>query len=157
MISIDDIYNIFRILAAHWQQVSATGAGAVLAFGIYKFYAERKTALYWREFEIYHKLVKELVESESQSGEIYSDRQTAILYELKNFSRYYPHSLRMLKGLREQWDKTPGRFPRLIEELDIAIATISKKHTSLIDLISVGFLPVKYLWRLIERLWDRGG
>ena len=106
--------------------MSAIGAALAFIFGIYKFQVERKTTFFWKEFEVFHKLVKELVEPPSEQGAMYVDRQAAVMFELRNFKRYYPYSLRMLKGLREKWTAVPNQFPRLIEELDLTIKHIEK-------------------------------
>ncbi|AFT69516.1 hypothetical protein B5T_01233 [Alloalcanivorax dieselolei B5] len=116
MIELFEIYGV---------QLSALGAAIAFIFGVYKFQAERKATHFWREFEAYHKLVKELVEPSSEDGAMYVDRQAAAVYELRFYSRYYPHSLRMLKGLREKWGAVSGRYPRLIDELDLSIEYIS--------------------------------
>jgi hypothetical protein len=58
---------------------------------------------------------------------MYVDRQATIMFELRNFKRYYPYSLRMLGGLREKWAAVPDQFPRLIEELDLTIMFLKSK------------------------------
>lgn len=112
------------IFKEYGSQLSAVGAAVVFIFGVYKFQAERKASHYWKEFEVYHTLVKELVECPS-GGALYVDRQAAIMYELRNFKRYYPYSLRMLRGLRKKW--VDVQFPRLIEEMDITIEFLEKR------------------------------
>ena len=58
---------------------------------------------------------------------MYVDRQTAAMYELRFYKRYFPHTLRMLKGLRKKWLSVPNQFPRLLEELDLTIEYITGK------------------------------
>ena len=116
--------ELFKVYGA---QLSALGAAVAFIFGVYKFQAERKASHFWKEFEAYHKLVKELVEPPSENGAMYVDRQTAAMYELRFYSRYYPHSQRMLRGLREKWAIVPNQFPRLIEELDLPLEYINGK------------------------------
>ncbi len=108
-------------------QLSALAAACAFMFGAYKFQVERKAVHFWKEFEAYHKLVKELVDSTKQNGAMYVDRQTAAMYELRFYRRYYSHSLRMLKGLREKWVNVADQFPRLIDELDLTIQYINTK------------------------------
>lgn len=117
---------LFEILKNYGTQLSAVGASLTFIFGVYKFLAERKTTLFWKEFEVYHKLVKELVEPPTDKGAMYVDRQAAIIFEMLNFKRYYPYSLRLLKGLHEKWN-VPNQFPRLISELELSIKHIEKK------------------------------
>jgi hypothetical protein len=119
--------TILEFLKLYGSQVSAIGAALAFIFGIYKFQAERKATFFWKEFEVYHKLVKELVEPPMEGGALYMDRQAAIMYEMRNFKRYYPYTCRMLKGLREKWAAVPNQYPRLIEELDLTIEFIEKK------------------------------
>ncbi len=123
-----DIYMmdmLLTILKEYGGQLSALGAAVVFVFGVYKFQAERKAAHYWKEFEVYHKLVKELVEP--AEGGLYVDRQAAIMYELRNFKRYYPYSLRMLLGLKQKWSVVPNQFPRLLDEMDATIEFLERK------------------------------
>lgn len=89
-----------------------------------KYFSNKKTEQKQKEFELFHKLIKELVQPEP-GCEMYLDRQTAIIFELRNFERYQEYSLRMLKGLRKvpEWEKEK----RLIEEIDVAISFIEKK------------------------------
>ncbi|MDD3088702.1 MAG: hypothetical protein PHT95_02010 [Candidatus Omnitrophica bacterium] len=119
--------QIFEVIRTYGTQISALGAAIAFIFAVYKFQAERATIHFWKEFEAYHKLVKELVEPPSEKGVLYVDRQTAAIYELRFYKRYYPHSQRMLKGLKEKWSAVPRQFPRLLEELDLAIEYIDKK------------------------------
>lgn len=115
------------IIKSYGSQLGTIGAAIAFIFGVYKFQAERSTAFFWKEFEVYHKLVKELVEPPSEQGAMYVDRQAAIMFELRNFKRYYPYSLRMLNGLREKWAAVPNQFPRLVEELDLTIKFLENK------------------------------
>jgi hypothetical protein len=71
--------SLLEVLKLYGAPLSAIGASLAFIFGVYKFQAERQTALFWKEFEVYHKLVKELVEPPSESGAMYIDRQAAIM------------------------------------------------------------------------------
>jgi hypothetical protein len=103
--------------------ILATVIAALLGvlFQIYKFLAERRQELYWKEFEKYHALVKLLVSPDEPNAQMYIDRQTAIIFELRNFPRYREHSIRMLQGLKKSW--SPGHH-RIQEELDIALKNL---------------------------------
>jgi hypothetical protein len=50
---------------------------------------EKKREQNLKEFEDYHNLIRELVQPENEKGEMYLDRQTAIIFELRHFKRYY--------------------------------------------------------------------
>lgn len=123
----DVIDVILGILKLYGKQASALVIALFFLFELCKFWDERKATFFWKEFDVYHKLVKELVEPE-EKGEKYVDRQAAIIFELRNFKRYYPYSLRMLKGLREKWTcQNPKGSPRLLEELNLTIKYLEKK------------------------------
>lgn len=92
----------------------------------YKYFDTRKRDQNLKEFENYHKLIKELVQPGDEEERMYVDRQTAIIYELRNFKRYYPFSYRTLVGLRTKWEKVPNQFPRLLEELNLTINFLEK-------------------------------
>lgn len=97
---------------------------------VYQYVDTKKREQNLKEFENYHKLIKDLVQPEiTSTGEtvLYADRQTAIIYELRHFKRYYSFSYRTLIGLREKWNKVPNQFPRLIEELDLTIEYLKDK------------------------------
>ena len=115
---------LFELIRIYGTQLGVIGAAIAFAFGLYKFQVERQTALFWKEFEVYHKLVKELVEPPSETGALYVDRQAAIIYEMRNFKRYYPYTLRMLEGLYQKWSSVPNQFPRLLDELRLTIEHI---------------------------------
>ena len=119
--------SLLELFKAYGTQLSSVGAAIAFGFGVYKFQAERKASHYWKEYEAYHKVVKELVEPPTEDGAMYVDRQTAAIYELRFYKRYFSHSLRMLKGLRLKWALVPNQFPRLIEELDLTIEYINKR------------------------------
>lgn len=122
--------QIFELIKIYGTQISALGAAIAFIFGVYKFQAERAATHFWKEFEAYHKLVKELVEPPSKNGALFVDRQTAVIYELRFYKRYYSHSQRMLKGLKEKWtarSKQMQGATRLLEELDLTIEYIDKK------------------------------
>lgn len=93
---------------------------------IYKYNDTKKREQDLKEFDNYHKLIKELAQPDD-SNFMYVDRQTAIIYELRHFKRYYDFSYRTLIGLREKWEKVPGQYPRLIEELDLSIKFLRGK------------------------------
>ena len=54
--------TLVELFKVYGTQLSALGAAVAFIFGAYKFQAERKASHFWKEFEAYHKLVKELVD-----------------------------------------------------------------------------------------------
>jgi len=119
--TIEDILNFIK---DNQIELYVLGVTIAFLFSIYKFYIRRKTQLYWKEFEIYHKLLKDLVQPEVENGSVYLDRQVAIIFELKNFKRYYPISEKILKELRKKWISNN----RLIEEIDLTLEHIRCKN-----------------------------
>jgi hypothetical protein len=73
-----------------------------------------------RRFKTYHDLIKKLVEPSEPSKDMMLDRQVAIIYELRNFPKYYPVTIRIFKGLKNFWEKEE-KNGRLTEELSLSI------------------------------------
>lgn len=95
---------------------------------VYQYMDKKKREQDLKEFENFHKLIKELVQPDNVEKDImYVDRQTAIVYELRHFKRYYPFSYRTLKGLRKKWAEVPNQYPRLIDEIDRTLSFLEKK------------------------------
>ena len=95
---------------------------------VYGYLDTKKREQNLKEFENYHKLIKELVQPEDNDKPMmYVDRQTAIIYELRHFKRYYPLSYRTLLGLKEKWEKVPNQFPRLLDECDRTLRYLKSK------------------------------
>jgi hypothetical protein len=106
---------------------SITGIAAFF-FTAYKYLDTRKREQNLKEFENYHRLIKELVQPEDLENEVmFIDRQTAIIYELRHFKRYYPFSYRTLISLKEKWKNVPNQYPRLLDECDITIEYLKTK------------------------------
>jgi len=93
---------------------------------VYQYLETKKREQNLKEFENYHRLIKELVQPD-QTDRMYVDRQTSIIFELRHFKRYYPISYRTLVGLKEKWRQVPDQFPRVLEELDMTIDFLKKK------------------------------
>jgi len=99
---------------------------ATCLWTVYKYFDTKKRDQDLKEFDNYHRLVKELVQPGNDG--LYIDRQTAILFEFRNFKRYYPHSYRMLVGLKEKWENVPNQYPRLLDELNRTIEFLKTKQ-----------------------------
>ena len=63
--------TFLEILKMYGIQLSAIGAAISFIFGVYKFQSERRAAHYWKEFEVYHELVKNLVGPEKEGDKLY--------------------------------------------------------------------------------------
>jgi len=97
----------------------------VFIFSIFQYLDTKKKDQKNRDFEAYHKLIKELVQPDNNN--LYIDRQTSILFELRHFKRYYPISYRTVLGLKEKWEKVPNQFPRLLEETNLTLEFLKQK------------------------------
>lgn len=94
--------------------------------GIFYIYEEKKKTKS-REFENYHKMIKELVQPDSTDS-LYIDRQTAIVYEFRNFKRYYPHIYRTLNNLKNKWCKSNMvGIDRLLDEIEMTLDFVKSK------------------------------
>ncbi|MDZ7918458.1 hypothetical protein [Rhodoferax sp.] len=89
-----------------------------------------------REFETFHRLVKELVEPPSEGSGLYIDRQCAVLFELRFFPRYFPFTLRTLLALKRKWQGPAAAYPRILEELDITIRFIEMRSNTVLQRIA---------------------
>jgi|GEM_PF-1648876 len=117
-----------------WLSANATALGVVVASvpiigGVVQYILIRRAEAKRIRFETFHSLIKQLVEQENQEQPMRIDRQIAVIYELRTFKHYFPVTLRILKGLEEDWadNGTNKKPPRLLEELNLSIAYIERK------------------------------
>jgi hypothetical protein len=110
--------------------VGATGVGAAVAFvfSVYQFLSVRKRESGNREFEQYHSLIEKLVSPKQGQGTILLDQQIAVVFELRNFPRYFELSERVLEGLRTEWSKRQdwANYERLLQELRLTLQYIQR-------------------------------
>ena len=109
----------------NWLGSNLTGLsiiGAVISFiwSFIQFIDTRRRDLQFREFETYHRLIKELVGGER------IDHQAATVFELRHFPRYYEFTARLLSRLRDDL-ASQVKAKRLIEEIDLTLAFIGRK------------------------------
>jgi hypothetical protein len=109
-----DSSSIFAILlslsALIWQSI--------------QFFLTRSGDAKNRQFEAYHRLIKELVQP-SEDGHTYLDRQCAAVFELRRFKDYKEVTIRILTGLRDQW-QGDGTLPsRLAKEIELTLNSLS--------------------------------
>lgn len=117
--------DLLKTLTENAAALTILGAGIAFIWSVIQFILVRKRDEQHREFEIYHRLIKELVSPDSESKSVWIDRQTAILFELRRFKRYHEHTLRTLIGLKNKWSNDPTfSYPRLLEELDLTVSHI---------------------------------
>lgn len=97
----------------------------------WRYASDRRREANQRQFEAYHRLVKELVSPEEESGAMYADRQSAVVFELRHFPRYYEFTVRMLKGLKKKAESAPS-FPcpaltQVTQEIQFTLDFISNR------------------------------
>lgn len=116
-----------------WITTNATTLGYVFGAGptiwaIVQFILNKSAEAKRHQFESYHALIKQLVEQETPDQPMRLDRQIAVIFELRRFAHYRPVTLRIFKGLKQDWagQAQPSRA-RLHEELDLAIEEIERK------------------------------
>jgi hypothetical protein len=118
--------GVWQWLLAHG--VSATGVGAAVAFvfSVYQFLSVRKRESRQKEFDQYHLLVEKLVSPRQGHAQLFLDQQIAVVFELRNFPRYFEVTERVLSGLRNSWLQLPEcqNYERLIQELGLTLQYI---------------------------------
>ncbi len=99
-----------------------------LILPIVRFLKSKRSEEKEKRFKNFHQLIKELVQPDKEANQTFIDRQVAVIFELRNLKNYYDVSLRILKGLREEWHNPPhySGNPRLINEFDLTISYITK-------------------------------
>ncbi len=101
------------------------GAACGFLWSAVQVVLERRRELHFKEFDAYHRLVKELVAPDPETGSTWIDRQGAVVFELRNFPRYHEYTFRMLSTLKEKWTNDPAfQWPRLLDEIDMTLSHI---------------------------------
>lgn len=103
--------------------ISVIGAAIAFAWSVVQFFSVRTREARFREFETFHKLIKELTEATNTNNY----RQIAVLFELRFYPRYYPVTLRILKSTKEHDDSLPNTSSVMIEEVNILISFIERR------------------------------
>ena len=96
---------------------------------VWQYFALKRREMRSERFNVYHDLIKQLVEQEEKDRPKKLDRQLAVVFELRRFPEYYEPSLRILKGLRQAWGQQAQRTDRgnpLMDEMDATIEKIEK-------------------------------
>ena len=112
--------HIVSFLSTHGTGLGVLGAAVAFTWSVWKFFDVRQRDFKNREFETYHRLIKELVQPDKDVG-IFLERQIAIVFELRHFERYSEVSVRLLKGLKELWGADVAKHKRVLEEIDLTL------------------------------------
>ena len=105
------------------QVLPLVGATCAFAWGVYQYFNTRSKDLKVRQFDAYHRLIKELVQPDS-GGATYADRQLAAVFELRDFPRYFIPSHQILTGLKNDWANKAEFNARLRSQFDKTIQII---------------------------------
>jgi hypothetical protein len=113
-------------LSSHGVSLTGVGAAVAFVFSVYQFLSVRKRESRQKEFDQYHSLIEKLVSPRQGQGQMFLDQQIAVVFELRNFPRYFELTERMLAGLHNSWLQTPGwvNYDRLIQELGLTLQYI---------------------------------
>lgn len=108
--------------------------GFALAFltacwAVWNYFLIKRAEEETRQFQAFHLMVKGLVRGDGESSKPYVDQQLAVIYELRNFTQYYPITVRILERSKESWGSVHGGWwaDVLIREADLTIEYINRK------------------------------
>ena len=123
------MHQLAAWLSSNTAALSIFGAAVAFIWSTAQQITQRKAEAREREFQNFHKLVRELVSPDSESGATWIDRQAAVVFELRHFARYYEFTERMLTGLKKGWADMPNpALPRLIQEIDLTLQHIQQNR-----------------------------
>jgi hypothetical protein len=121
---------MFTWIAQNVSGLGIFGAAVAFAWSIIRFVLDRQSELRSKEFDAYHRLIKELVAPDSETKVMWIDRQVAVVFELRHFPRYYEVSSRILKHLKEKWSlDSDFKWKYLLDEVELTLRVL-KKRTS---------------------------
>ena len=111
--------------------ISVVSSIIVASWTMIKYFSSKKEERRWKEFEVYHELVKKLAQG---GAETRLASQSAIVFELRYFERYWAISLRILEDLHEKWNKDEEKKEKdgtqLLDEMQKTIDYIKDKLTN---------------------------
>jgi hypothetical protein len=119
------MHQLVAWLSSNTATLSIMGAAVAFIWSTTQQMVQRKAEAREREFQAFHKLVKELVSPDSSDKVMWLDRQAAVAFELRHFPLYYEFTERMLVSLRKKWANDPIEA-RVIEEIDHTLKHIQQ-------------------------------
>lgn len=109
-----------------WNFIGSNSGGitiiSIIVAGIWQYWKYRKE---WN-FQNYHKLIKELNQSDTPNEAIKLYRQVAVVYELRNYPRYFSVSKRILQGWLDSREVHDSKYKELYLEMRISIEYMNK-------------------------------
>ncbi len=101
------------------------GAIAVIVVAVTVLWQYHRFVIGWN-FNNYHELIKELNQSGAPGEPIKLYRQVAVVYELRNYPRYYSVSRRILENWLGSRKAEPAKqFAPLYREMELSIEFMS--------------------------------
>ena len=113
------IQDVWLFLNSNKGGAAVVGTIAAAAWQCWKYIKE------WN-FNNYHKLIKELSQSDTPGEHVKLDRQVAVVYELRNYPRYFSVSKRILQGWLDSKGNQNNEYSRLYCEMRISIEYMQK-------------------------------
>ena len=110
-----------------------SGVGVAIAFvwSICRYAIDRHSEHKSRQFEVFHRLVKELVTPDPSTG-LQIDRQAAVVFELRHFPTYFEFTTRMLEHQKQYFSSNEIRdkynVEYLIKEIDLTLNYIHNRR-----------------------------
>jgi len=118
------MHQLAAWLSSNTAALGIVGAAVAFMVSTAQQIIQRRAEGREREFQAFHKLVRDLVSPHRSSDAAQGlDGQAAIIFELRHFRRYYEFTQRMLVRLKEQWTADP-KASDLIEEIDLTLGHI---------------------------------
>lgn len=100
---------------------------APLAVAAFVHQRQRRAELRFKRFELYHDLIRRLVEPDQPGAEMRLSRQMAVVFELRSFPEYAEITNRILLGLLTTWTPEKPHLTPLRVELRNTIQRLNKE------------------------------
>ena len=103
--------------------IGVISAAVTFIWSVIQFSLVRASEARYREFETFHKLIKEITEVHNTNNY----RQIAALFELRFYPRYFPITLRILKSTMEQSGDKSNTSSEMAKEVSMLISFIEMR------------------------------
>jgi hypothetical protein len=119
------VHQFVAWLSSNTAALSILGAAIAFIWSTTQQVTQRKAEAREREFQAFHKLVRDFVAPHEPGAAQGMDAQAAIIFELRHFPRYYGFTQRLLVRVKKQFSVDP-RSSDLIEEIDLTLKYIQQ-------------------------------
>ncbi len=97
------MHQLLVWLSSNTAALTIMGAAVAFIWSTTQQIAQRKVDAREREFQAFHKLVRDLVSPHRPDAALGMDAQSAIGSELRHFPRYFEFTQRMLASIKQQF------------------------------------------------------